>query len=844
MKSVRINILLLFFLSSLLSFAQTGNEVQGTGAGVNITTADYITLYGDSAGYSLTSGSYNILLGYKAGKSFDSETDNIVIGAEAADQTSTGYDNIYIGKWVARACTGTDNTVIGTEAGQNMNGYANDNTIIGEEAGEFLSDGDDNTFVGEDAGRGGWGSDINSGSDNTFLGSASGLNNTSGFRNCFVGSESGYDNTSGYRNTFVGDSAGIDGSIGHHNTFIGQAAGPATEYASYNTFVGSYSGWDNNRTNINNFSDGMRNTYLGYRAGYTNREGKENIVIGSDADFGGVGYTTNNYNVIIGTYAKLYADNLSNNVLLGHGARINKNNAIAIGYSSDISGTASIGIGTEVDIDNQNAIGIGYQTQVQGDYSIAFGYQDIITADSSVTIGFDNTLSGANTFAFGNNITSSATNSILLGGTARHMTVGIGTVDPNQNASLDLAESDKGFLVSRMNQTEITAYESGLTTTEEGMMLFDTENDLLKVWSGDSWSQITNVDQSLLIRDDTLEISNSNYVSLKPYLDNTDSQDLTLTSNTLSLTGDDSTVDLSAYLDNTDNQNLSFTSNSLSIDNGNSIDLSAYLDNTDAQNLSAATLTGTMLQIDIDNGTSASVDLADLQDGIGTDDQTLTLTNSSLSIEDGNAIDLGVFLDNTDAQNLSAATLTGTMLQIDIDNGNSASVDLAPLQAGEGTDNQNLTAATLVETTLTIEIEDGTSVSVDLAPLLTEVNTILADHETRIQDMEAEIAWLKTFHETTAIGDDPEKSGALLYQNIPNPANGTTRIQYYLPLEIKQASLFVYDLEGRLIAKQELADRGIGFYEIEKHNLKPATYFYSLVVENRKVDTKRMVLVD
>ncbi len=54
------------------------------------------------------------------------------------------------------------------------------------------------------------------------------------------------------------------------------------------------------------------------------------------------------------------------------------------------------------------------------------------------------------------------------------------------------------------------------------------------------------------------------------------------------------------------------------------VDLSSLNNSgTDNQNLSGATLTGTSLQIDIEDGTSTTVDLAGLQDGTGTDDQKL-----------------------------------------------------------------------------------------------------------------------------------------------------------------------------------------------------------------------------
>jgi len=77
----------------------------------------------------------------------------------------------------------------------------------------------------------------------------------------------------------------------------------------------------------------------------------------------------------------------------------------------------------------------------------------------------------------------------------------------------------------------------------------------------------------------------------------------------------------------------------------------------------------------------------------------------------------------TDDQNLTGATLVGTNLTIDIENGTSVTVDLATLQDGIGTDDQNLTGATLVGNILTIDIENGASVSVDLSGLITTTGT-------------------------------------------------------------------------------------------------------------------------
>ena len=127
--------------------------------------------------------------------------------------------------------------------------------------------------------------------------------------------------------------------------------------------------------------------------------------------------------------------------------------------------------------------------------------------------------------------------------------------------------------------------------------------------------------------------------------------------------------------------------------------------------LVSAALNGTNLEL-TDGGGTISVDLSSLTSSAGTDDQ-----------------------------NLTAATLTGTTLQIDIENGNSVNVDLASIagldgavgpqgpagadgavgpagpQGPAGPDDQNLTSATLAGSVLTINIENGNSTSVDLSGL-------------------------------------------------------------------------------------------------------------------------------
>jgi hypothetical protein len=180
----------------------------------------------------------------------------------------------------------------------------------------------------------------------------------------------------------------------------------------------------------------------------------------------------------------------------------------------------------------------------------------------------------------------------------------------------------------------------------------------------------------------------------------TDDQNLTLASNTLSIESGNS-VSLAAYLDNTDTQDLSLAGTTLSLTNGGSVDLSGYLDNTDRQTVDTFSLSGTILTLTLenDNETPYSVNLSSLQDGTGTDNQALSYGGGgSLSISNGNSVDLSDLLDNTDTQDLS---LAGTTLSLT----NGGSVDLSGIVGDDdwrftGTENHSSHAFRIGQTSI------------------------------------------------------------------------------------------------------------------------------------------------
>lgn len=89
---------------------------------------------------------------------------------------------------------------------------------------------------------------------------------------------------------------------------------------------------------------------------------------------------------------------------------------------------------------------------------------------------------------------------------------------------------------------------------------------------------------------------------------------------------------------------------------------------------------------------------------------------------------------------------------------------------------------------------------------------------------------------------DTISSTALLYQNTPNPFNTTTEIKYFLPHNFSTANLFVFDLQGNLLLSFELSTPGLGSIEISASQLNAGMYFYTLIVNNQEIATKKMIL--
>ena len=261
------------------------------------------------------------------------------------------------------------------------------------------------------------------------------------------------------------------------------------------------------------------------------------------------------------------------------------------------------------------------------------------------------------------------------------------------------------------NELQTLSLEGTNLTIENGNTV-----DLSSLQSGS-----TTDNQTLSLSGTNLTIVDGNTVDMGSLQDGsgTDDQNLTgaaLTGTLLTIdieSGSGASVDLASLSGtNTDNQTLSLSGTDLTIVDGNTVDLASLSGtNTDNQSLTGSSLSGTLLSINIEGGSGTAVDLVSLQDGSGTDNQTLSLAGTDLTIVDGNTVDLASLSGtNTDNQSLTGSTLSGTLLSINIEGGSGTAVDLGSLQDGSGTDDQTLS---LAGTNLTIV--DGNTV--DLSSL-------------------------------------------------------------------------------------------------------------------------------
>jgi trimeric autotransporter adhesin len=81
----------------------------------------------------------------------------------------------------------------------------------------------------------------------------------------------------------------------------------------------------------------------------------------------------------------------------------------------------------------------------------------------------------------------------------------------------------------------------------------------------------------------------------------------------------------------------------------------------------------------------------------------------------------------------------------------------------------------------------------------------------------------------------------ILNQNVPNPFAEQTVISYNIPESAGVAQIQFHGLNGQLIKTVDIVSKGAGKLNVFANDLSSGTYSYTLVVDGKIIDTKKMV---
>ncbi len=95
---------------------------------------------------------------------------------------------------------------------------------------------------------------------------------------------------------------------------------------------------------------------------------------------------------------------------------------------------------------------------------------------------------------------------------------------------------------------------------------------------------------------------------------------------------------------------------------------------------------------------------------------------------------------------------------------------------------------------------------------------------------------------TGSIEINASNTDAGLFQNTPNPFNKSTIIRYSIPPAARKAIIIITSLDGIKMSEFNLINSKGQGVEVTGGRLFAGTYIYSLFVDDKLIDSKRMIL--
>lgn len=128
----------------------------------------------------------------------------------------------------------------------------------------------------------------------------------------------------------------------------------------------------------------------------------------------------------------------------------------------------------------------------------------------------------------------------------------------------------------------------------------------------------------------------------------------------------------------------------------------------------------------------------------------------------------------------------------------------------------------------------------------------IQEQQAQIENQQAQIDELKEMVKSLANAGTPkednsravnlsDKNVLVLNQNVPNPFAESTVITYNIPTDFTKAQLIFTTSEGKVINTVEVTTKGEGRLNVFANDLSSGMYSYTLVVDGKTIDTKKMV---
>jgi hypothetical protein len=137
----------------------------------------------------------------------------------------------------------------------------------------------------------------------------------------------------------------------------------------------------------------------------------------------------------------------------------------------------------------------------------------------------------------------------------------------------------------------------------------------------------------------------------------------------------------------------------------------------------------------------------------------------------------------------------------------------------------------------------GLSYTEFVVPLVRAVQELSKQNEEMAKEMAEMKETLRLLTAEKSVKTTTQLSDAQLEQNVPNPFGTVTKISYRLPKAFGTAQMVITDASGKTIKQVSLAKGGEGVVSLDGTRLSAGTYSYTITVDGKPMQTKKMVLI-